>query len=86
MGREPWFEAARFEGDRVREFAARWISLPSHVRDALIQLRAYEEEGAYQATVLADPVRGFFRQLGGSEAVADGEYAASSNSQEHPHG
>lgn len=62
-------ETPRWLGSAVARFATAWNYLPGEVKAALVTLRAYEEEGAYQSSVLSDPVRGFFRQSGGASAV-----------------
>lgn len=36
-------------------------ALPQEVQDALKVCREYEAEGAYNATLVADPVRAWFR-------------------------
>lgn len=51
----------------VREFARRWPDLPTTV---MVECRTHEENGAAWPTLLADPVRGFFRQMGGASEVA----------------
>jgi hypothetical protein len=58
-----------FVGERVREFATAWEWLPEEVRDALVTIRSYEEEGAYRTSLLRDAVRGYMRQSGGADAV-----------------
>lgn len=60
-----------FEGERVREFAARWLQLDLDVRKALVVVRECEEQGAYMPTMLADPVRGFMRQQGGAAKIRE---------------
>jgi hypothetical protein len=55
--------------DPVSRFASRWDSLPDEIKTALIELRQYEEEGAANLSVISEPARGFFRQMGGTENV-----------------
>lgn len=54
--------------DHVQGFAREWDRLPPEVKAALIICRAHEEEGAYNPTLLHNHVRGFFRQVGGTDA------------------
>jgi hypothetical protein len=50
------------EQERIDDFARRWEYVPEDVRQALRVVREHEAEGAYNPTMLADQVRGFFRQ------------------------
>lgn len=53
----------------VLKLGAAWDALPVEVQAALKVLRLYEEEGAYNPTLITNPWRVFFRHHGGAARV-----------------